>query len=151
MEEIRKATFQLGGDKATRSDRFNLSFHQKFWEVFKVDLLNISRDLFDGTLKSGPMDYSYICLVPKIEGAKTTNDFRPICLINGVQKIIFKVLATRLEGVMKEIISPSDATFLKGRIIPDSFVTASEIVNWCSKVGVESVEIKCDFEKNWDF
>lgn len=102
------------------------------------------------------MDYSYICLIHRREGAKSASDFRPINLINEVQKIISKVLANRLEGVMKEIISPVQATFLKGRSILDSFVMASEIVGWCSKVGEECVGIKADFEKaydrvGWDF
>ncbi len=58
--------------------------------------------------------------------------------------------------VIKDIISPCQAAFLKGRVILDSFVTTSEVVNWCSKVRSESVDIKADFEKafdrvNWDF
>lgn len=96
------------------------------------------------------MDYSYICLIPKKEGAKGTNDFRPISLINGAQKIISKVLANRLEGVLKDIISPTQTAFLKGRSILDSFVTASEVVNWCYKTEGECVGIKADFEKAYD-
>ncbi len=53
------------------------------------------------------MDYSYICLLPKKEGAVLANDFRPISLINGVQKIMSKVLANRLERVMCDIVSPA--------------------------------------------
>lgn len=156
LDEIKKATFQLGRDKAPGPDGFNLTFYQRFWEVIKEDLVNIFTDLFNGTLDSGPMDYSYVCLVPKKEGAKSASEFRPISLINGVQKIVSKVLANRLEGMMDAIISPTQAAFLKGRSIMDSFVTASEIVSWGSKVGVECVGIKADFEKaydrvNWDF
>lgn len=90
----------------------------------------------------GPMDYSYICLIPKKERAKSAGDFRPISLINSVQKIISKVLANRLEGVMKDIISPTQSAFLKGRVILDSFAIANEIISWCSRLGAESVGIK---------
>ncbi len=53
-------------------------------------------------------------------------------------------------------ISPSQGAFIKGRSILDSFTTATEIVNWCTKAGIESVGIKADFEKafdkvNWNF
>ncbi len=96
------------------------------------------------------MDYSYICLVPKKEGANSAEGFRPINLINGVQKIISKVLANRLEAVMKDVISPAQAAFLKGRSILDSFATASELVSWCSKSRTEGVGIKADFEKAFD-
>ncbi len=111
VQEIKKAIFQLGGDKAHGSDGFSLLFFQKF-QVIKVDLKNIFGDMFDGTLDSRLIDYSHICLVPK-KGAKTTNDFRPICLINSVEKIISKILANRLEKVMDKIISPSQTAFLK--------------------------------------
>ncbi len=97
MEEIRRATFQLGSDKALGPDGINMRFFQQFWEVIIGDLSNIFQELYDGTLNSGPMDYSYICLVPKKEGVNTASDFRPISLINGVQKIISKVVANKLE------------------------------------------------------
>ncbi len=115
-----------------------------------MDIFKIFVDLFEGTLNTGPLDYSHICLIPKKEGAKTANDFRPICLINSVQKIISKVLANRLEKKMSMIISPSQTAFLKGRLILDSFVTASELVSWGSKVNTEAVGIKADFEKAFD-
>ncbi len=135
MEEVKKVTFQLGSDKALGPDGFNMRFYQKFWETIKEDLMCIFQELYDGNLNSGPMDYSFLCLIPKKEGAVTANDFRPISLINGVQKIISKVLANRLERVMDDIISPSQAAFLKNRYILDSFITASEIISWSHKSG----------------
>ncbi len=48
------------------------------------------------------------------------------------------------------VISRSQAAFLKGRSILDSFVTAGEIVNWGNKIGAECVGIKMDFEKAYD-
>lgn len=84
MEEIKKATFQLGEDKAPGPHEFNLKFFQVFWDMLKADLFNIFFDLSNGSLNSAPFDYSYICLIPKKEGAKVANDFRPISLINGV-------------------------------------------------------------------
>ncbi len=115
-----------------------------------MDLFNIFRDHFNRTLDSGLMDYSYVCLIPKKECAKAANDFRPISLINGVQKTVSKVLANRLEASLTDIISPTQVAFIKGRSILDSFTTASEIVNWCTKAGIDIVGFKADFEKAYD-
>ncbi len=153
---MRKATFQLGDDKAPGPDGFNLCFYQRFWETIKDDRMNIFRELFEGNFNSGPVDYSYICLIPKKEGAVAANDFRPISLINGVQKIISKVLANRLERVMDEIISPGQAAFLKNRSILDSFVIANEILSWSYNGEENCISVKADYEKaydrvSWDF
>ncbi len=105
MEEIKIATFQLGGDKAPGPDGFSLRFYQKFWGILQDDIYRIFDDLYSGNLNSGPIEYSFIFLVPKKERAKATGDFRPISLLNGIQKIISKVLANRLGKVMDGIIS----------------------------------------------
>lgn len=52
--------------------------------------------------------------------------------------------------MLKDVISPSQTAFLKDKLILESFVTASEIVNWVSKTEWESVDIKVDFEKAYD-
>ncbi len=83
-------------------------------------------------------------------GAKAASEFRPISLINGAQKIISKVLANRLVVALPDVISLSQTAFLKGRSILDSFVTASEIVNWSSKAEADAIGIKADFEKAYD-
>ncbi len=49
-----------------------------------------------------------------------------------------------------ECSSPLQTAFLKGKLILDSFVTASEIINWGSKVRTEFVGIKADFENTFD-
>lgn len=81
--------------------------------MVKGDLLAIFRDLFDGTLNTGPLDYTFICHIPKKEGAKSASNFRSISLINSVQKIISKVLTNRLEGVLKELSPRPSLRFLK--------------------------------------
>lgn len=97
--------FKLGGYKAPGLDRFPLSFYQKFWEIVKNNLLLIFQELYEGRFSTRAIDYKYVCLIPKIEEAARAHDFRPISLLNRIQKIISKVLANRLEGVMLDLIS----------------------------------------------
>lgn len=86
----------------------------------------------------------------KKEGAARAKDFRSISLLNGIQKIISKVLANRLERVMQELISNTQSAFLKGHLLADAFVTAHEVLAWGFKAGVEGVGVKVDFEKAYD-
>lgn len=55
-----------------------------------------------------------------------------------------------------DLISISQFAFIKGRLLFDTFVTASELVAWGCKENIEEVGIKVDFEKaysrvNWAF
>ncbi|OAY73430.1 LINE-1 reverse transcriptase [Ananas comosus] len=149
-EEVKQAVFQLGRDKAPGPDGFPLCFYQSFWDTLKDDIMNIFHEMFEGTLNTGPIDYAYICLIPKKEAANRANDFRPISLTNGIHKILSKVLTNRLESIMGTLISDSQSAFLKGRNISDAFVTVRELFGWGSKLGMEGVGIKVDFEKAYD-
>ncbi|XP_020098367.1 uncharacterized protein LOC109717104 [Ananas comosus] len=95
-----------------------------------------------GSLSTDPIDFTYICLIPKKEGVERANDYRPISLLNGIQKILSKVLANCLERVMEDLISPSQSAFLKGRNITNAFATVSELISWGTKTAVEGVGVK---------
>ncbi|OAY66433.1 LINE-1 retrotransposable element ORF2 protein [Ananas comosus] len=150
IDEIKHAVFQLGSDKAPGPDGYSIRFYQTFWDTVKDDLFNLFQDLYEGRLSTTLIDYSYICLIPKKVGAERASDFRPISLLNGIQKIVSKVLANRLVVVLNDLISPSQSAFVKGRNITDAYATVSELIGWGCKKGIEGVGIKVDFEKAYD-
>ncbi|OAY73425.1 hypothetical protein ACMD2_21565 [Ananas comosus] len=69
-DEIKLATFQLEGDKALGPYGFHMVFFHIFWETVKEDIFNVFWDLYNGNLCTGPIGYSYICLIFKKEEAK---------------------------------------------------------------------------------
>lgn len=98
--------------------------------------MELFQEMFEGRLTTNPIDYAYICLIPKKDAAKRANEYRPISLINEIQKILSKVLTNRLEVILGNLISPSQSTFLKGRNITDAFATVRELLGWGSKQGL---------------
>lgn len=100
-----------------------------------------------GKLSTSPIDYAFIWLIPKKEGAKRAEDFRPISFLNGIQKIISKVLVNRLECFISDLISTSQSAFLKGRNITDAFAAVRELIGWGNKQAIEGVGVKVNFEK----
>lgn len=51
---------------------------------------------------------------------------------------------------MQQLISSSQSAFLKGRLLLDAFVAASELVAWGFKEIVEGVAVKVNFKKAYD-
>lgn len=86
-------------------------------------------------------------------------EFRPISLCNVAYKIISKILVLRLQDCMKEIISPNQNAFVKGRLISDSIFLTAEMMNFIHNARRKKTfwcEVKVDFFKaydrvNWDF
>ncbi len=129
-DEIKRAVFDLGPDKAPGPDGFPLLFFQKSWEFLRVDILEIFAKFHSGTLDLAPVNKGWICLLPKKGSPSEITDYRPISLVNGLAKIISKVLASRLQGVLGDLINPCQTAFIKGRSLIDNFLTAHFLTHY---------------------
>jgi hypothetical protein len=154
--EVRKVVFAMNGDKAPGPDGFSIAFFQACWDIVKEDIMKI----FSGFHAEGKFEASlnstFISLIPKIPGASEMKDFRPISLVGGIYKIIAKVLANRLKGVLEKVISKTQSAFIKGRQILDPILIANETLDCRLRLKEPGILCKMDVEKaydyvNWDF
>jgi len=102
-----------------------------------------------GHLPKG-LNTSYIALIPKVIGSSYFNDYRPISLLNGLYKIIAKILATRLKEVMQSMVSPSQSAFIAGKNILDSVLVANEMLDSMKSRSCQGFLLKLDFKKLFD-
>jgi hypothetical protein len=82
-----------------------------------------------------------VTLIPKENDAREMRKFRPISLLNCSFNFFTKVITNRSTRILDRLISYKKSTFIKGRSILESVVTAHEIVHevhrkknkvWCS-------------------
>ena len=107
MEEIHAAVWSCASHKAPVTDGINFLFYKKAWGTIKDDIFKLVSNFFlTGKLPSS-IKSSFICLIPKKCPATSVDDYRPISLIHGLYKIIAKLLANRLKGVLENLISKS--------------------------------------------
>lgn len=98
-----------------------------------------------------------IVLIPKIPNTSKTSEFWPISCLNTVNKVIAKLLATRLQKVLSLVISHSQSTFMPGRLLAKNMLLAIEIVHGYNWRNIEPREmLKVDLRKAsdsvmWDF
>lgn len=88
---------------------------------------------------------SFIVLIPKKDSPNSLNEFRQISLVGCMYKVLAKLLAERLSGVMSSIIYVNQTTFVKGRNILDGVVVLNEVLAYAKRGGKPCMIFKVDF------
>lgn len=149
--EIKNAIFSLGKNSAAGPDGFNGAFFQNCWHIIKKDITLAIQSYFLGDDIPTCWSSTNIILIPKNDNPVSCKDFRPISLCNFTNKIISKILANRIGSVLPNIISQSQAGFIKGRSISDNILLAQELLaSFNKQVRGGNVVIKLDMSKAYD-
>lgn len=145
LDEVRKAVFDMDGEKSPGPDGFHVCFFQKFWEVLKDDIMLLFEEFYVGQLDIERLNYTYIVLLLKIAGANRVSKFRPISILNVVYKIITKVFTNRLNGILSQLIDPMQSSFIQGRFIMDGIVVTQELSSgWFKQKRTRGMLLKLD-------
>ncbi|GKD53993.1 RNA-directed DNA polymerase, eukaryota, reverse transcriptase zinc-binding domain protein [Tanacetum coccineum] len=149
-EEIKKAVWDCGTDKSPGPDGFTFIFYRHFWTTIEKDVVEAVKHFFSKAKFPKGCNSSFIALIPKTHDANMVKDFRPICLIGSIYKIIAKILTNRLVGVLGDIVSEVQSAFVEGRQILDGPFILNEVLQWCKRKKKKSIIFKVDFEKAYD-
>ncbi|XP_058784431.1 uncharacterized protein LOC131659235 [Vicia villosa] len=130
VEEVREVVFN--------------HFNKKYYED------DIVRPTLDRNFISRAVCSSFLTLIPKCKNPLSLDDYRPICLVGCMYKVVAKLLAGRLKGVLNSIIFNSQSAFVPGRQLLDGVLVANEVVDFARKEGKNCLLFKVDFEKAYD-
>nr|GEX73382.1 RNA-directed DNA polymerase, eukaryota [Tanacetum cinerariifolium] len=104
-EELKRAMWECGTAKSPGPDGFSFGFYRQFWSSIENDVfVAVSHFFTFGDIPNG-CNSCFIALIPKVSDANLVKDFRPISLIGSMYKIIAKILANRLVGVLEDIVN----------------------------------------------
>ena len=70
-----------------------------------------------------------LCLIPRVLNPIDLKDFRPISLVGCIYKLLSKILANRLRGVLPHIISLNQGAFVLNRQMLDGILIANELID----------------------
>jgi hypothetical protein len=131
-------------------------FFKSCWDVVKYDNMPVFMEFHSQRKLEKSFNVTFVSLIPKKAGDVDVRDFRPISLVGGVYKIIFRVLANRFKSVLGKIISNSHNAFIGGRQILGSMLIANECLDNRIRLGKSEVLCKLDLKKaynhvHWEF
>ncbi|MCI11013.1 RNA-directed DNA polymerase (Reverse transcriptase), partial [Trifolium medium] len=128
-QEIKDVVFSMNADGAPGPDGFGGHFYQTYWSIVANDVILAIQDFFVNGKLLQNLNSNLIVLIPKMNGAVSMSDFRPIALANFIFKILTKIIADRLASIAPKLVSEHQRGFIPGRQISDCVIVASEAIN----------------------
>ncbi|KAL0722455.1 hypothetical protein Bca4012_037054 [Brassica carinata] len=111
-KEIEDAAHAINPEKSPGPDGMNAGFFRHHWETIKQGVIFHVKHFFAQSHLDPRINYTHICLIPKIDSPNTVNDYRPISLSNVAYKIISKILAERLKPWLNSVITKNQSAFI---------------------------------------
>jgi hypothetical protein len=149
-QELDEVLSLTKADTAPGPDGFPVSFFKSCWSWLKPLILNILNEFALGRLDIARLNFGVLSLIPKVPGADSIKQFRPIALINVIFKFISKAYAIRLTLIAHRTISFAQTAFIKGRQILDGALALHEILDELHVSHQPAIILKLDFEKAYD-
>ena len=150
-EEIKETLFSMSSHRSPSPDG-SLLFFKHYWHFVKKEVVEAVKNFFQSGRLLKQINHTFIALIPKVEGAASVNQFKPISHCNVIYKLISKILASRLKVMLPKFISPWQGAFVPGRLIQDNSIIAYEVINAMknSKGKQGYMALKMDMEKAYD-
>ncbi|GAU33427.1 hypothetical protein TSUD_380630 [Trifolium subterraneum] len=149
-EEVKDTIWSCDGNKSPGPDGLNFNFLKSCWCIVKYDVMAFLSEFHDKAILPKAVTASFLTLIPKKDHPQDLFDYRSICLIGSLYKIVSKILANWLKRVLGKLISNCQSAFLPSRQILDGVVVLNEIIDLAKRRKDNCLLFKVDFERAYD-
>lgn len=147
--EIADVFKALNPSKSPGPDGMSAAFFQNFWNIVGEDVCTVIQNVFISGKLPKARNRTFVVLIPKVKQIYKFNHIRSISLYNTINKVIFKILASRIKPFIFKIISPNQSGFVPGRWTGENIVLVNQIVHSMKRKKCINriVGIKIDMQK----
>ncbi|CAK8530801.1 unnamed protein product [Lathyrus sativus] len=118
-DEIKPSVWSCDGAKLWGPDDFNFVFIKKCWFILKEDITLFVHDFHRHAYLPKVVTSSLLTLILKVAHPINLGEYRLICLVGSLYKILAKLLAARLKRVIDGLISHCQTIFIHGMKLLD--------------------------------
>ena len=152
-EEVVVALKQMDPLKAPGSDGLPPLFFQHYWHSVGEDVTEAMLSCLSTGVISPSINHIFITLILKAKSPTKVYKFRPISLCYIIYKLVSKVVANKMKGLLSHIISDYQSAFQSDKAISDNilvaFKTLHHMKNQKAKKG-GFMALKLDLSKVYD-
>ena len=139
-------------NKSPGNDGFTVEFYLTFWPQIGSLLVEVFNEAFEKGCLATSQKQGVITLIEK-EGKDPLfiKNYRPITLLNTDYKMLSKIMAKRIKGVLYEIVHLDQVGYIENRYIGEALRLIDDMIFYCNNYCEEEAYlIAVDFEKAFD-
>lgn len=120
------------------------------WSVVKGDVCRFVNEFHSIGYLPKVVTTSFVMLIPKVDNLGVLEEYRLICLIDSLYRILAKLLSICLRLAIGKLISSCQSAFVPNRNMMDEVLITNEIMYFAKKKNRACMLTKVDFEKAYD-
>lgn len=150
-KKIQEAIFSIPSSKSPGPDEFTSGFYKATWHIVGREVCFAVKDFFIHTELLKEINTIMLTLVPKVSCPRVVGDYKPIVCCNIIYKAISKIITSRLQSVMGNLVDIAQGTFIQDRVIVDNVLVCQGLIrDYHKPTGSPRCLIKLDLKKAYD-
>ena len=150
-QEIETAIKGLNNGKTPGLDGIPVEIYKMFWVDLREFFCELTKDIYNSRETHHTGSQGIINLIPKPgKDCRELKNLRPITLLNCDYKIIEKVIANRMQPVMKTIINEDQQGFMENRRIVKNIRRIFDIITVADNENLPMYILQLDWSKCFD-